>query len=130
VPVLRDDGEKAPSAMGSFGRITSFDDLPPAAKLAGYIRKATALTESDAPARLRPARKPAAPMAVPEDLAAGLKKNKAAAATFEALSPSGRREYVEWITEAKRDDTRRKRLSTTLEWLAEGKKRNWRYENC
>ena len=70
------------------------------------------------------------PLVVPEDLAAGLKKNKAAAATFEEFSPSHRKEYIEWITEARRDETRQKRLSTTLEWLAEGKSRNWKYENC
>ena len=57
-------------------------------------------------------------------------KNKAAAATFEKFSPSHRKEYIEWITEARRDETRQKRLSTTLEWLAEGKSRNWKYENC
>ena len=129
VEVLRKDGEKAPSAMGSFGRITSVDDLPSAAKLGGYIRKAAALSASDAPARLRP-RKPAAPLPVPEDLAAALKKNRAAAATFEGFPPGQRREYVEWITEAKREETRRKRLSTAVEWLAEGKRRNWKYESC
>ncbi len=128
--VLGPDGDKAPTAMGSLGRITSLDDLPSAAKLASYIRTATALNESDAPARPRPARKPAAPVAVPKDLATGLKKNKAAATTFCALSPSHRKEYVEWITEAKRDETRQKRLATTLEWLAEGKTRNWKHENC
>jgi uncharacterized protein YdeI (YjbR/CyaY-like superfamily) len=67
---------------------------------------------------------------VPEDLTAGLKKNKAAAATFEKFSPSNRKEYIDWITEAKRDETRQKRLATTLEWLAEAKSRNWKYENC
>ena len=57
-------------------------------------------------------------------------RNKAAAATFEEFSPSHRKEYIEWITEARRDETRQKRLSTTLAWLAEGKSRNWKYENC
>jgi uncharacterized protein YdeI (YjbR/CyaY-like superfamily) len=128
--VLGADGEKSDAAMGSFGRVTSLDDLPSDNKMALYIKKAAALNESDAPARPRPAKRPAAPLTVPEDLAAGLKKNKAAAATFEKVSPSRRKEYIEWITEAKRDETRQKRLATTLEWLAEGKTRNWKYENC
>ena len=116
--------------MGSLGRITSLDDLPSDKKMLGYIKKAAALNESDAPARPRSARRSAAPLEVPADLAAALKKNKAAAASFEKFSPSHRREYIEWITEAKRDETRLKRLATTLEWLAEGKSRNWKYENC
>ena len=128
--VLGPDGDKEATAMGSFGRVTSLDDLPSDRALARYIRKAAELNESDAPARPRPARRPAAPLAVPEDLAAGLKKNRAAAASFEKFSPSHRKEYIEWITEAKRDETRQKRLATTLEWLAEGKTRNWKYENC
>jgi uncharacterized protein YdeI (YjbR/CyaY-like superfamily) len=67
---------------------------------------------------------------VPDYLRSALKRNKAALQTFEGLSPSHRREYVEWLTEAKRDETRQKRLSTTLAWLAEGKPRNWKYVNC
>ncbi|HYK41384.1 MAG TPA: YdeI/OmpD-associated family protein, partial [Thermoanaerobaculia bacterium] len=59
-----------------------------------------------------------------------LKKNKAASATFEKFPPGARREYIEWITDAKQDATRKKRLDTTIEWLAEGKRRNWKYENC
>nr|MDQ2970481.1 YdeI/OmpD-associated family protein [Acidobacteriota bacterium] len=128
--VLGLDGEKSPTAMGSFGRIATLDDLPSDQRMTRYIKKAAALTEPDAPARPRPVRRPAASPAVPGDLAAALKKKKAAAATFEKLSPSHRKEYVEWITEAKRDETRQKRLATTLEWLAEGKSRNWKYENC
>ena len=127
---LGPDGEKEATAMGSLGRIKSLEDLPSDRAMLRYIRKAAALNESGAPARPRPARRPAAPLAVPEDLAAALKKNKAAAAAFEKFSPSHRKEYIEWITEAKRDETRQKRLATTLEWLAEGKSRNWKYENC
>ncbi len=128
--VLGKDGRLAGGAMGSFGRIGSLEDLPPAAALRRYIAQAAKLTLSEAPARPRPAARAAAPAAVPDDLAAGLKKNKAAAAFFGKLSPGARKEYVVWITEAKREETRAKRLATTLEWLAEGKKRNWKYENC
>ena len=127
---LGPDGDKANTAMGSLGRITSLDDLPSDRAMLRYIRKAVALNDSDAPARPRLSKRPAAPLAVPGDLAAALKKNKAAAATFEKFSPSARKEYIEWITEAKRDETRQQRLATTLEWLAEGKSRNWKYENC
>lgn len=128
--VLGADGAKAGEAMGSLGRITSLDDLPSDRAMARYIRKAMALTDSAAPARPRPPRTASAPPEVPDDLGAGLAQNAAAAATFEKLSPGQKKEYVEWITEAKRDETRRKRLATSLEWLAEGKRRNWKYESC
>ena len=75
-----------------------------------------------------PARKRA--LTIPTDFSAALKKNKRALATFEAFSPSNKREYVEWITEAKREETRNKRLAQAVEWMAEGKARNWKYENC
>ena len=76
--VLGADGKTSDAAYGSFGRVTSLDDLPSDRKLALYIRKAAALNESDAPSRPRPAKRPAAPLAVPEDLAAGLKKDRSA----------------------------------------------------
>lgn len=113
--VLGKDGARADTAWGSLGRITGLADLPPAKTMLRYLRKAAELQESGAPARPRPARKPVAPVAVPPDLAAALKKNPKAAATFESFPPSHRREYIEWITEAKRDETRQKRLATTLE---------------
>ncbi len=130
VAVLGKDGDKEATAMGSLGRVTSLADLPSDKKLLGYIRKAAELNRSGAPARPKPAKRPAAPLEVPKDLASALKKNGAAAATFEKFSPGRRKEYIEWITEAKRDETRQKRLATTIEWLAEGKPRNWKYENC
>ena len=128
--VLGKDGAKGDQAWGSLGRLTSLADLPSDKALLRYVRTAARLNESDAPARPRPVRKPSARLKVPADLAAALKKNKAAATTFERFSPSHRKDYIEWITEARRDETRVKRLATTLEWLAEGKSRNWKYENC
>jgi uncharacterized protein YdeI (YjbR/CyaY-like superfamily) len=130
VTVLGPDGDPEQTAMASLGRITSLADLPPDRRLSGYIRKAVSLHESDAPARPRPARAPAAPLPVPADLAAALKRNKTAASHFENFSPSRRKEYIQWISEAKRDETRQKRLATAVEWIAEGKPRNWKYENC
>lgn len=116
-------------AMGQFGRLTSVDDLPSDDTLQALIRKAMALADSGA----RPARPKAAPKPEPEtppELAAALSANPAAKAAFEAFPPSGRREYVEWVVEAKRPETRAKRIAQAVEWMAEGKRRHWKYENC
>ena len=67
---------------------------------------------------------------MPQDLRAAIDARPAAAATFDGFPPSAQRDYVEWITEAKRDETRAKRVAQAAEWLAEGKRRNWKYENC
>jgi uncharacterized protein YdeI (YjbR/CyaY-like superfamily) len=129
--VLGEEGKEG--GMGQFGRITSVKDLPSKKVLAGYVKKAMALNDAGVkPARTvraqkaRKAKKPEA--AVPEDLAAALRKNRKARTTFEGFSPSHRREYIEWITGAKRAETRGRRIATTLEWLEEGKHQNWRYE--
>lgn len=117
---------KAREAMGSFGCIKSKADLPTAREFAAALRKAVELNEQGVRApRPKRARKPAPRM--PAELRAALAKNARARATFEAFSPSHQREYIEWIAEAKRPQTREKRLATALEWLAEGKPRNWKY---
>jgi len=129
--VVGDDGRTLEDAMGQFGRITTLRDLPPKKTLIAYIKKAMALNEEGVPSPMRAKRAaPKPPVAVPDDLAAMLRKNKKAQTTFDAFSPSHRREYVEWIGEAKREETRKKRLQTTIEWLAEGKSRHWKYVNC
>jgi hypothetical protein len=119
--------------MGSFGMITSLMDLPSDKKLLAYIRQAAGfITRGERTTSLtRTAKKKvkAAPE-VPAELIAALKKNKAAAATFGGFSPSCQREYTEWITEAKREETREKRVAQAVEWMAEGKQRNWKYQNC
>ena len=121
-------GAAAEKAMGQFGRITSVGDLPPRQTIVGYVKKAVALNE----AGVKPARKPKRvakkAVAVPADLLAALTKNAKARKTFEAFSPSHRREYVEWIVGAKREGTRQRRIATAIEWMAEGKSQNWRYE--
>ncbi len=124
----REFGAKTDEAMGLLGRLTSLGDLPTDAAMRRYIRRAAELIESGVPTR--PAKKPRPALPVPQDLAAALKKNPVAAKTFEHFSPSHRREYIEWITEAKRDETRQTRLVTTIGWLAQGKPRNWKYANC
>jgi uncharacterized protein YdeI (YjbR/CyaY-like superfamily) len=117
--------------MGQFGKLASLKDLPPNRQLATFLKKAMALNEAGVKkARPKAAAKPAPTL--PEDLATLLaqKKHAAARKTYEGFGAGAQREYVEWITEAKTDATRQKRLATTLEWLAEGKKRNWKYEKC
>lgn len=69
-------------------------------------------------------------LVVPDYLTAALRKNQKARATFEQFSPSHKREYVEWITEAKREEARKQRLATAVEWMAKGKPRNWKYARC
>lgn len=116
---------------GSFGKLTTLADLPSKRALAPLLRKAMALIDAGAPSSgPRKTSAPKPPPEIPADLAAALQQNAAARRTFEAFSPSHRREYVEWIIEAKRDETRHKRLSQTLEWLAEGKSRHWKYQDC
>ena len=124
-------GEVPREGMGSFGKLTSLNDVPPKKELAALIRKAMRLNEDGvkAPA-VRKASAPKPPPVAPDDLAAALKKSRQARATFEGFPPSQQREYVDWITEAKRDETRQKRLAQAIEWLAEGKPRNWKYMNC
>ncbi len=128
--VLASDGRGASDAMGSLGRITGLADLPSDAAMRRYVKKAAALTLAPAAGRAPRPRKPARALPVPADLAAALMRNPAAKKAFEEFSPSRRNDYVEWITEAKRDETRAKRLATAIEWLAEGKARNWKYETC
>lgn len=119
---------KTYDAMGLMGRITSRQDLPDDKVLTHYIKTAVKLHDSGSSARVKSKPRPALP--VPADLAAALRKNKKAAATWANFSPGARREYIGWITEAKRPETRAARRATTIEWVAAGKKRNWKYENC
>ena len=114
--------------MGSYGKLASLKDLPPKKTLLAHIRKAMQINEDGVKA---PARKsaPKPPPEAPADLVTALKKNKAAQAAYDAFPPGCKREYVEWIVEAKREETRAKRLAQAVEWMAEGKRRNWKYEN-
>ena len=120
--------EKNRSAMGQFGRLTTLDDLPDRATLVALTGKSMALIDEGAKPPRATARKP--PFTIPQDLRAAIDAVPAAKAVFDGFAPSCQREYVEWVTEAKRDETRSKRLNQSVEWLAEGKKRNWKYENC
>ena len=122
-------GEAERDGMGSYGRLASVRDLPPKARMQADLRKAMRLNEDGVkPERRKSAPRPAPE--VPDELASALEKNKAAKATFDAFAPGCRREYIEWIVEAKREETRAKRLAQALEWMAQGKRRNWKYEKC
>ena len=125
--LIMDQDEMSREAMGHFGCIRSLDDLPSRRTLAGYVRKAMKLNEEGVKVPRKPRPRGAMPVAVPDDLASALRRNRKAREAFESLSPSHRREYIEWITEAKRAETRERRLATTLEWLEEGKPRHWKY---
>src|SRR5262245_3202477 len=121
------DQAKSGEAMGHLGRITTQSDLPPTKQLTAYVKKAVAL--NDAGIKEAPTPKaPPTPLRVPADLASALKKNKKAQTTFDHFSLSHRREYVEWIADAKTDETRARRLKTAIEQMAEGKSQNWKYE--
>jgi uncharacterized protein YdeI (YjbR/CyaY-like superfamily) len=128
IPGLPDKNKNSGgTAMGQFGRITSLDDLPPDKILIGIVRKARKLNEDGikSPTRSRPVVKK--DLVIPEFFAAALKKNKKAASVFDGFSYSHKKEYVEWISEAKTEITRNKRLATAVEWIMEGKIRNWKY---
>jgi uncharacterized protein YdeI (YjbR/CyaY-like superfamily) len=120
--------ESKPGAMGDFGRITSLADLPSPDEFAALGHKNMALI--DAGAKTVRSRTVKAPIDMPEDLAVALAANPAAQATYDGFPPSCRREYLEWVTEAKRPETRTKRIAQAVEMMAEGKKRHWKYENC
>ncbi len=124
------DGSPA-EGMGSFGKLSSVADLPAKRQLLAYLKKAARLNEQGV--RAPAARKAAMPKPLPEipaDFTAALRGDAAAKTTFEGFAPSHRREYLEWILGAKREETRARRIAQAVEWLAEGKSRNWKYENC
>ena len=115
-------------AMGSFGRLASLADLPDDKALAAMIAKAAALAGEGKPKRAKAAAKPA--LDLPADLGAALKANGAAQGHWDAFSPGKRRDYIEWVLEAKREETRVKRIETIIAQVAEGKDRNWKYKVC
>lgn len=116
-----------------FGKLGGLKDLPPRAKLVAYVRKAAKLNEQGVKspwmeARAKKARVAAkTPIAVPADFRAALGKHTRAKAVFASFSPSHKREYLEWITEAKQQETRKRRIAQAVEWISEGKARNWKY---
>ena len=127
--VLQEDG------MGSLGRITDLKDLPSDKRMLGWIRQAAGFIDrgeytSPIAARNKVVKAPKTPLAIAPEFATALQKNKRATAAFAEFSPSCKREYAEWIADAKRPETRNKRIATAIDWIAEGKQRNWKYQNC
>jgi uncharacterized protein YdeI (YjbR/CyaY-like superfamily) len=122
--------QRANEAMGHFGRLTRREDLPGDKVLLSYIKEAIRLNDEGIKraAKPRPTVKPK--LVVPPSLLAALKKSAKAKATFDAFSYSHKKEYAEWISEAKQEETRARRLATAIEWLSKGKSRNWKYERC
>ena len=119
-------GLEAAGDAGVFPRVTSLDDLPPKATLTRLVKQAAQLNADGVKPAAQP-RPPRGEAAVPDFFMAALRKNRKALAAFEAFSPSHRREYIEWLTDAKREDTRQKRLDTALAQIADGKPQNWKY---
>ncbi|HWW57470.1 MAG TPA: YdeI/OmpD-associated family protein [Sphingopyxis sp.] len=115
-------------AMGSMGRLASLADLPGDDAMAALIVKAAALCAGNKPKRPAPKSKPA--LDLPGDLGAALKANAAAQGHWDGFSPGKRRDYIEWVIEAKREETRVKRIETIVAQVAEGKDRNWKYKGC
>ena len=120
---------KAREAMGSFGCLTKLSDLPTTAKFTGLMKKAIALNDAGVKAP-RAKTVPKQKVAMHPQLKAALAKNKRALATFEGFPLGQQREYLEWVGEAKQEATRTRRIVQAVQWLAEGKRRNWKYEAC
>lgn len=121
--------EASRDAMGQFGKLTSIADLPGDKEFDGLIRHAVELAKTaPAPRQVKHAPKPSAEMH--PDFAKALEKSPKAKATLDGFPPSARRDYLDWVAEAKQDKTREKRIADAVEWLSEGKRRHWKYENC
>lgn len=115
------------TAMGHFGRIKSLKDLPSDSIIKKYVKEACRLNDTGTKV-VRSAPKPKTPLKVPADFKSALSKNGTAKMMFDEFSYSKKKDYLTWITEAKTDTTRTKRIATSIEWIAEGKGRNWKYE--
>ena len=125
--ILGKDGQKTEEAMGQFGKITDVSDLPKDEILVHYIREAIKLNDAGVKLPAKSKSKERRELNIPDYFTAALRKNKKAWTTFESFSPSHKKEYVEWMTEVKSEETRKKRLETAIDWISQGKVRNWKY---
>lgn len=131
VAAMRKDGFDVKGGMGTLGKVASVKDLPKDSALLRYLRQSMMLIDGGGKTfPKRDTAKAKHEAEVPAELAVALKKNKTAAKVFGEFSPSCRREYVMWIAEAKREETKIKRVKQAVEWIAEGKQRNWKYQAC
>jgi len=122
--ILKEAGN---TAMGQFGRITKVSDLPSRKILIRLVKNAMNLNDEGIKVATKPKSNKKKELKIPGYFMKELKKNKKALKTFEGFSYSQKKEYIEWVTEAKTEETRNKRLATSVEWLSEGKIRNWKY---
>jgi uncharacterized protein YdeI (YjbR/CyaY-like superfamily) len=123
------EGNPKAGAMGQFGKLASLDDLPPDGELDALIREAAALART-APLPRKTMHAPQPPPSMHPEFAAALANSPKAKATLDGFPPSAQREYLEWVSEAKQDATRARRIADSVEWLSEGKRRHWKYANC
>ena len=133
--VLREAKVIQDGGMGSLGRITSVQDLPSDKQMLAFLKQAVSFIDSGnytspIAARNKVVKAPVPPLETPSEFTQALIASKAASKVFTAFSPSCKREYIEWIADAKRPETRAKRIGTAIEWIAEGKQRNWKYQSC
>lgn len=124
--IKKEKGAKAKADLKLLRKITLLEELPPDEELAAYIQLAMHFNEPTT--KLPPREKRSTPLKVPKDLMESLGANPKALATFNAFTPSKRKDYVFWIESAKTDTTRESRIETAVDWMAEGKSRNWKYE--
>lgn len=126
------DGYGSEEGMGTFGKLASVKDLPAESKLAGYLkRSAGRIAAGKSPMAAAAARRqPRKAIPAPKEFTAALGRSARAKAHFAKMPPSHQREYLEWITEAKKDETRDRRIAQAIEWIADGKSRNWKYAQC
>jgi len=115
------------NSMGHLDKLTTVKDLPSDKILIAYLKEAALLNKNKVKV-VKPKTAPKKDLPIPDELAAAFKKNRKAQKAFEGFSPSQKREYIEWIIEAKTEETKMKRVATTVEWSAEGKTRNWKYK--
>jgi len=123
---LKERANQGGEAMGNLGRISSLGDLPPDQILIDFIKQASRLNETGAKLPASP-KKEKGELVIPDYFSESLKMNVAAMDTFNKFSITNKREYIDWLNEAKTEETRARRLETALEWIAEGKVRNWKY---
>jgi len=124
--IVEGDESRSEEAMGQFGRIQSLEDLPPEDTLVAYIKRAMELNEKG----IQPKKKKAAraDFEMPDDFETALREQSGVLDAFEAMPPSHRREYLEWITSAKREDTRLRRIAKAVAQISDGKSLHWKYQ--
>jgi uncharacterized protein YdeI (YjbR/CyaY-like superfamily) len=125
--IIKKNGKKAKDDLKSWRRISSLEELPSEKDLSAYIKLAMHFNEPTT--KLPPREKRSTPLKVPSDLMSALRANPKALATFNAFTPTKKKDYIYWITGAKTEDTRERRMETAIDWMNEGKSRNWKYES-